>query len=236
MSEESGPAIESGAPGEGGASGSETLSEEAKQRFAAAAAGMQQIRREEKKSKKRDDQVAKTIIQFLSDEKHAHLFVLISRLVARDCPSIFILAVLSLIDAASLAAVEEYLKDGSKETPAPDLSAAMTLTKSGSLSADEGQALILWITRMQVVLSLDPQGILLKLMLDDKNVDGTILQLTTFVLQEFFQKRQKEVAFEKLQPLTASILQTVFGPFIPSVRKLLLEQAEDHRRREEGEE
>src|SRR3989338_8797691 len=96
-------------PDEGLTGVSEALSEEAKQRFAAAAAAMQHIKKEEKKSKKRDDQVAQVIIQFLGEERHARLFVLISRLVARDCPSIFILAILSLTHEKSLQTVEEYL-------------------------------------------------------------------------------------------------------------------------------
>lgn len=213
-----------GAPGEGAASGFEGLSEEAKQRFAAAAAGMQQIRREEKKSKRRDDQVAKAIIQFLDEAEHAHLFILISRLVARDCPSIFILAILSLIHQGCRDTVREYLGEMLKEIPEPNLSST-ALMKGGAIAAEESQILIHWITRLQTVLSLDVEGILLKLMVDEKHIDGTVLQLTTFVLQEFFQSKQKEIPFEKLQPLTASILQTVFEPFIPSVRKLLLEKA-----------
>lgn len=219
--------LEIGAPSEGAGGGFEELSEEAKQRFAAAAAGMQQIRREEKRSKKRDDQVAKAIIQFLDEESHAHLFVLISRLVARDCPSIFILAVLSLIHEGCRTTVREYLKETTSETPEPDLSQATALTKSGAIDAEEGRILIHWITRMQVVLSLDPTGILLRLMIDEKHIDGTVLQLTTFVLQEFFQSQKKDIPFEKLQPLTASILQTVFEPFIPSVRKHLLKKKEE---------
>jgi hypothetical protein len=122
--------------------------------------------------------------------------------------------------------VEEYLKETTLEPPQPDLSHAAALTKTGAIGIEEGRILILWITRLQIVLSLDPRGILLRLMTDEKHIDGTVLQLTTFVLQEFFQKQKKEIAFEKLQPLTASILQTVFEPFIPEVRKLLRERAE----------
>src|SRR3989338_9625015 len=88
-------------PGEGGAGVSEELSEEAKQRFAAAAAGLQQIRKEEKKAKKKDDQVARVIVHFLGSTQHTHFFVLISRLVARDCPSISF-SILSLIHEPSL--------------------------------------------------------------------------------------------------------------------------------------
>ena len=100
----------------------------------------------------------------------------------------------------------------------------MALTSSTELDVETNRALIDWITRMQMVLSLSPEKILLKLMIDDKNIDGSVLQLTTFVLQRFFVARKKGIEFEKLQPLTASILQTVFEPFIGKARKALLEQ------------
>jgi hypothetical protein len=215
-------APEGWSPGEGVGGVQEGLSEEAKQRFAAAAAGMQQIRREEKKSKKRDDRVAKVIVQFLGDDQHTHLFLLISRLVGRNCPSIFILALLSLIDEESRTAVEEYLKDAEVKTAKETMEETMALTKTGEIDAEANHTLIEWITRMQLVLSLSPEKILLKLMIDEKNIDGTVLQLTTFILQEFFQKRGKSTSFEKIQPLTASILQTVFQPFIGTARKALL--------------
>ncbi|MCF7844493.1 MAG: hypothetical protein K9M03_01540 [Kiritimatiellales bacterium] len=224
MSEMGGP--EAFSPDEGVGGVSEALSEEAKQRFAAAAAAMQQIRKEEKQSKKRDDQVAQVIIQFLGDQKHAHLFVLISRLVARDCPSIFILSILSLIHEESLTTVSKYLEETIGKTSEETVDESMALTKTDELDADTNRTLIEWITRMQMVLSIAPEKILLRLMIDEKNIDGTVLQLTTFVLQEFFENRGKETPFEKIQPLTASILQTVLQPFMGIARKALLERKE----------
>ena len=196
-----------GGPGEGGSGVSEQLSENARQKFAAAAAAMQQIKREEKQSKKRDDQVANAIIQFLGDEGNAHLFTLIARLVARNCPSIFILAILSLIHEGCQQAVDE----------------SMALTKTGELDPDVNKALVSWITRMQMVLSMSSGKIIARLMVDEKNIDGSVLQLTTFVLQDFFEERKKAMPFEKLQPLTASIMQAVLQPFMKEARKVLAE-------------
>ncbi|MBU0766592.1 hypothetical protein KKF55_02300 [Patescibacteria group bacterium] len=232
MSDIGGP--ESFNPDEGVGGVSEALSEEAKQRFAAAAAAMQQIKKEEKQSKKRDDQVAQVIIQFLGDEGHSHLFVLISRLVARDCPSIFILSILSLIHKESLKTVSNYLEETIKKTAEETVDESiygehdrtMALTKTDELDVDTNRSLIEWITRMQMVLSISPEKILLRLMVDEKNIDGTVLQLTTFVLQEFFQNRGRETPFDKIQPLTASILQTVLQPFMGSVKKALLKEEE----------
>ena len=216
--------IDIGAPGEGAVGAHEQLSEEAKQRFTAAAAAMAQIRREEKRSKKRDDQVAKAILQFLAKDDYTHLFLLISRLVARDCPSVFILAVLSLIDDGSLVTVQEYLQETLQKTAKEAVDENTRLLKAGTLDAEQNRALIEWITRMQMVMALDADRILLTLMLDERNIDGTILQLSSFVLQEFFVKHGKDAPFEKIQPLAGSILQTVFEPFVTSARRKLLEQ------------
>lgn len=211
--------IDVGAPDEGIAGAPEELSEDAKQRFAAAAAAMQQIRREEKQSKKRDDQVARTIIQFLGQDKYSHLFILISRLVARDCPSIFILAILSLIHEGCQKEVREYLKESVQKTAEETVDENTALTTTGELDPQMNKALVAWITRMQLVLSLAPEKILLRLMLDERKIDGTVLQLATFVVKEFFLQHGKTVAFEKIQPLTASMLQATFEPFIGSARK-----------------
>lgn len=218
--------LDIGMPDEGTGGGPEALSDDAKQRFAAAAAAMQQIRKEEKKSKKRDDQVAKTIMKFLSNQDNTRLFILISRLVARDCPSIFILAILSLIDEDSLNAVQAYLQETAQKTEKEMIGeSSMALTKNDQLDASTNAALVAWITRMQMVLAMEPEKILIKLMIDERNIDGTVLQLTTFVLQDFFEMHRKSVEFTELQPLTASILQSVFQPFVGGVRKILAERS-----------
>ena len=232
--------LDIGAPDEGGGGASEQLSEDAKARFAAAAAAMQQIRREEKKAKKRDDKVAGAIIQFLSDQQNAHLFALISRMVARDCPSIFILAMLSLIHDNSLQEVQEYLKEAmgksAEETVLEHMEGdgkEITLMEEGHLDARTNGDLVTWITRMQMVLSTQAAGILVKLMIDDRNIDGTVLQLATFILQRYCEMHKKTAEYEKLQPLTASILQTVFAPFMTQARKRLLEEAKEKKNNDE---
>ena len=145
-------------------------------------------------------------------------------MVARNCQSIFILSILSLIHEESLQIVEKYLHEHDLKTASETVDGSMALTKNDQLDAAGNRVLVDWITRMQMVLSLDPEGILMKLMIDEKNIDGTVLQLCTFVVQDFFEKQQKKVPFEKVQPLTASILQTIFEPFIGNIKKRILEE------------
>jgi hypothetical protein len=221
---------ESYAPGEGASAAPEQLSEEARQRFAAAGAAMAQARREEKKSKKRDTRVARAIIQFLGDERHTHLFILISRLVARDCPSVFILAILSLIHEESKDVVEEYLAEFKKDVSSEAIDESMQLLPNAHMDEKGNRLLIQWITRMQLVLSSEANTILGRIMLDEHHMDGTVLQLTTFVMQDFFASEdggRKNIPFENLHAFTVNILQSIFEPFLENMDKQLLQSTKE---------
>lgn len=199
-------------PDEGGGSGGETLSEEAKARFAGAAAAAQQARKDEKKSKKRDDGVAAMIMQFLSDTQRVHLATLISRLVALDCPSPFLLAILSLVNADCGKVVEEYLAEqgSTADIDTRDI-VALGDTK---LPVEANENLERWIVAMEQVLATNPSQILHALIVEEGNIDGTVLQLTTFVLDEFMKSHGKSVPFPALQNVSVSILQSVFEDYM----------------------
>ncbi|MBI5156105.1 hypothetical protein HZA45_02400 [Candidatus Peregrinibacteria bacterium] len=211
---------ESFVPSEGEGGGSEAAREQAQQRFAGTAAALQQIRREEKKAKRQDDSVAQAILQFLTDNQRTHLATLISRLVGLNCPSVFILSVVSLINPQCAAIVAEYLKEamGVEENDAETLPA--TLAHAGELGEHANRELALWTARMDLVLQSDRQTILRALVVADNNIDGTVLQLTTFVLQEFLQTHKKQAAFEKLQPLAIGILHSLFEPHLREYEQL----------------
>ena len=203
--------FESSAPSEDGGNSNEALSEQVKAKFAAGQAAGQQIKKEEKKAKKKDDNVAQVIVQFLTDEQKTHLATLIARLVALDCPSHFILAILSLINQQCLATVEEYLK----EQGVADIDVStLPVPASHELTDDYNQAFASWILRMQQVLGTDSAKIIKALLVEDGNIDGTVLQISVFVLQEFLEERGKKPEFEELQKLSIGILQSVFTPYM----------------------
>jgi hypothetical protein len=216
--------VESQAPGEGGSSGVEQLSEKAKQRFAAAAAGTKALRREEGKSKRRDQKIARAIVQFLNDDRFAHLFILISRLVARDCPSIFLLAILSLLDDEAAKLVLEYLSEEGVDTEQKLDGSDLTLAHVDSLPEKSSELLEGWMARLQMVVQKSPEPVVQSLMIDERNMDGSVLQLTTFVLQTFFESARggrRTVPFEKLQSLTAKILGGLLRPHVGLYKKKL---------------
>lgn len=226
--------LESFTPGEGGQGASEQVSEQAKQRFAQSQQQIKQIAKEEKKARKRDDRVAITIKQFLSDDKFAHLFQLISRLVARDCPSIFVLAILSLIHKGSLEAVEEYIAEKNMVIESPE--DVVQSAKNDELSEDTRRDILIWTTRLELVVNIEGVKILSKLMIDENNIDGSVLQLTTFVLVDYFAQVGRVVAYEDLEPLTIKILQDILEEHLSTMEtyfKALREEAEGKERDEE---
>lgn len=220
--------LEMGAPDEG-AGGSEQASEQAQERFAASQAAAKQAAKDERKAKKRDDGVARMILQFLTDNQRTHLATLISRLVSRDCPSIFLLAILSLINPDCRQVVLDYLKERADQPEeVQDLSVA-----PGTEIAGGDPEFVPWIDRIQQVLRYEHHPVLKALMIDAQNIDGTVLQLTSFVIQEFLQGQGKEAAFERIQNLTVSILQSTFQPYLEVLQQHMLEQEAAAKAKEE---
>lgn len=222
---------ESFSPDEGGEGGtgnvSEGISEQAKEQFAAAQAAMQQIRKEEKKAKKRDDGVAQMILQFLNDTQRTHLATLIARLVAINCPSPFILAILSLISDGCRTVVSDYLAEKQITIDASQSQDAQVAMTTG-LDMHDNVELMEWIMRMETVLSTDAENILNTLIVDESNIDGTVLQLTTFVLQSFLTEHQKNATFESLQQLSIGVLQGLFTPYMQArMERMLADQAKE---------
>ncbi len=218
--------FESFTPGEAAAGASEGLSENAKERFAQAQQQIKQIGREEKKARKRDDRVAKTIRQFLEDDRYAHLFQLISRLASMDTPSVFILALLSLIHEGSLETVEEYIVENNIVIEKSDIS-AVTKKGTGKLPPEIQENLFLWTTRLELVIGIDTEKILSRLMPDEGNIDGSVLQLTNFVLVDFFRTMNKNVSYEDMQPLTMKILQDIIAPHVETMEKYFAKQRKE---------
>lgn len=216
--------IESLGPEEGGGeSGSlNQVSESAKERFRAAQAAIKRIREEEKRARKRDDQVAQTIIRFLQDDRYAHLFQLVAQLVARDCPSNFILAILSLVSSDAKSAVDELLNEHNVVADENALVPQLLAEKKDSPLSRE---LAAWIARLKGVMTIDARSILLKLLVDEHNIDGSVLQLTTFVFMDHLASREQDVPYEEAQPMSIAMLQHVLEPFLHHVDADTLKEA-----------
>ena len=167
------------------------------------------------KAKKRDDRVAQTIKQFMNDDAFAHLFPIISRLAARDCPSLFILALLSLIHDDARVTVDEFIQEWNIEIgddiPGEDA--------SSSIPEEMRRSIFQWISRLELVLKMNALHILSRLMIDPETIDGSLLQCTNFVLIDFFKMQGRTVNYDAMEPLTTNILQDLIEPYTALVEE-----------------
>lgn len=212
-------------PGEGGRAPSESLSEKARQRFAAQKAASAIQRKQEGRAKRRDDRLARAIAQFLSDPRYAQLFPVIAKLVARNCPSVFLLAAISLIHDPSREEVECHFRELGLE-PREDAPTLAPSDLPAGLTPNVQRPLLEWITRLQRILSSDPLSILQSLLTDRDAIDGNLRELAVFLLQEFFRRQERNAPYERIQPMTTTILQIVFEPFLHHLSALRPEEGD----------
>jgi hypothetical protein len=88
------------------------------ERVKAAAAHIQAIRKEEKKRKKKEDELIKILLKFIKSSDKKDLVLLISRVLERNVPANFILAIILLGNEEIQREIGEYLSTP-KATPAP---------------------------------------------------------------------------------------------------------------------
>lgn len=89
------------------------------ERVKAAAAHIQAIRKEEKKRKKKEDELIKILLKFIKSSDKKDLVLLISRVLERNVPANFILAIILLGNEEIQREIGEYLslKPGQQGTP-----------------------------------------------------------------------------------------------------------------------
>lgn len=191
---------ESFVPSENVGAASEGLSEEARARFQAQAAAAAQVRKEEQKSKKRDDGVAQAILAFLTDTQRKHLASAIAMVVARDCPSPFILSLLSLINDDCRNRTLEYIKES-----VPD-------TALQAERADAAKEMAMWTERMSKVLATDTTHTVRAFLVEGGQLDISLLNLASAIVQEFAVQQGNALARPAAEQAVNRVLAQVFGP------------------------
>lgn len=188
-----------GGEGQGGVS-EEAAERAAEERRQSAKAAKKQ-RKQEKKMKKRDDRLADIIREFINgahrDDKMA---LLLSRLLQRNTPAGILLAVMSLTNQEVLEVLEDYLKDeqdiipdeGPPQAPAAENQSLVEYGKELSLALSE------WTRRIFLHASFHPMKSILALA-HHHGVDHNMIQLTAFVIRDFFQNSGQEVPYDNIR-------------------------------------
>jgi len=185
----------------GGKEKTQESNEKFQERYRQAQTQIKQIKREEKRKKQDDNSLASIIVQFLGEKNHTELFVLISQLIAKNVPSDFILAILSLIHNASAHIVDQKFAETILKIQAPSTKGAF---RQGENEIQQ------WIKRIFSTATPQPHKILETCLDKDWQLHTALIQLTSFVLREFLEnKHEKEINFENLRNFCKTFLKNL---------------------------
>lgn len=114
------------------------------ERVKAAAAHIQAIRKEEKKRKKKEDELIKILLKFIKSSDKKDLVLLISRVLERNVPANFILAIILLGNEEIQKEIGEYLslKAGEQQTAQQKEPTAQELSTPPGRDVPEDRSLV----------------------------------------------------------------------------------------------
>lgn len=173
----------------------ESAFEAFKERMAAAAAQIAAIKKEESKQKQKEEELIKILLQFIKTSQKSELVLLISRALEQNLPANFILAIIVLSNP------ELQTKEiNPLQLANPESSTSLTFFQEDqSLPLKIRIALDIWLKGLLYQGNESPQKLLKTAYeLPPEEIKTILIQLTAFVLDDFFTQNQKTEPREKL--------------------------------------
>lgn len=169
-----------------------------------------QLQKEEGQAKAHDFGLAAIIVQFLSQPQFTDLFLLVSRVVALNISSDFVIAILALIDPKSEQETKRLLT-ASHHKASPQGHAALVLRHEAgfhTLSPEQKRALEHWFADLTTVAHHTPE-ILLETMLvpgAERKVAPVLVQLTAFIVRYFLESHHVSIDFQHIRDFAEGML------------------------------
>lgn len=172
-------------------------------------AALKALYTEEKKTKKKDVAVAGSIAKFLQDPAYEHIAFLVAKLVSFDTPADFILGILALIDQESketlLAKFDEAgIVPAQKGTYKIDLEEHGDMDKK--LSDDVKSEIDEWIYHIYQIGTLKPGKVLQAVVNEEGDINLSLTQLASFVMEEFLKKNDVQQSFESINTFITMLM------------------------------
>ena len=172
---------------------------------------MQQLQKDEGQAKGYDLALASIIVRFLSQPQNTDLFLLISRVVALNLPSEFIIAILSLVDSKARQVVTGFLAEGKKHGAHHDPHSALAIrheAKFETLSPELKKEIESWVAAMAEVAGRTPERVLEAILLPghDKRIAPVPVQLSAFILRNYLASHHISMEYADLRDFMERVM------------------------------
>lgn len=179
------------------------------------------LKKEEGRAKASDDNLAKIIVQFLSQTQDTDLFLLISRAVAQNLPSELIIAVVSLIDEKALDETKAFLVTSGEKANEQGL-VLHQKADFQSIGPEHKTAIDEWIRKIGQVAMRKPHRTLETMVIpgEKRELSPVLVQLATFILRNYLYRHKIMIDYEDLH----AFMQNVFVEMLKNLETLVADQ------------
>ncbi len=169
---------------------------------------MQQLQKDEGQAKGYDLALASIIVRFLSQPQNTDLFLLISRVVALNFPSEFVIAILSLVDQKAHDVVRGLLAEGKSHHEAHSALAIRHEAHFHSLSPERKKEIEAWATNMSAVAGKSPERVLEAMLIPvhEKKISPVLVQLSAFILRNYLAAHQLNMEYSDLRDFMEGVM------------------------------
>lgn len=172
---------------------SESAFEALKEKMKAAAAQMAAIRKEEKKQKKPEDELIKILSNFIQTSQKKQLVLLISRVLEKNIPANFVIAIILLSNEEIKSQVGTQFAlpapEGEQQPAADEQSLIFFTDKDDTVSLKSKITLDNWIKTLMIQADERPQKLLKNAYEYDedknKSITHPLIRLTAYIVEEF---------------------------------------------------
>jgi hypothetical protein len=173
---------------------------------------MQQAQKDEGQAKGYDLALASIIVRFLSQPQNTDLFLLISRVVALNPPSEFVIAILSLVDQKAHQVVVGFLAEGKKHAGVHhEVHSPLAIRHESNfqtLSPERKKEVEAWVADMAHVASRSPERVLEAMLIPgtEKRISPLLVQLSAFILRNYLATHQITMEYADLRDFMEGVM------------------------------
>jgi len=213
---------------EGGGVSAEAI-ERLREQMKKASGAIKAIKREEGKQKKKESKLAELLVKLIQGGAKQDILALIIQLLAENIPASFILAILILTneeikkEAANELKLDKYDDPEKKMLRGEDVELTREEKKIFKKKAEEMQdlkedeelpeklmeAINEWAEMMLAAGLSTPHKVTATVLDEEKKIKAPVVQLTTFILRDYFEEHGIDHKYEDLWEFCAAILRSI---------------------------
>ena len=186
------------------------------------------LRKEEKKQRAKDNKLVTILMRFVKSCKRDDLVALIARLLSDNVPASFILAIILLgnDDIQAELGIKLQLPAGIDFNQDHELQEFDEEHKKPIISPAQKIILNIWTESIIMSALENPYKILRTVRDPEEKVKSSAIQLTAFIIRDYFEQEKIEMEFEQIKPFAEITLNRVFVEVSKRLAQKQIEEGE----------